>query len=235
MLKFSLFSKSYEGVSKSFRTNHLERELQMVQLSAIRCSCIAILWVSIVSFAAITLCVASQRVLIFVVYFVINSIRKLSDTPSCLGPHNVIWPNTQLQCQTGKKWKHRISRSFCTGWESSVWLLKMSAKTFPENARSIDSVYKYCKWLNTHTLRWSGKYHSIQKLKNVSLLYQLLNFCVGLRLVLLILNFALQFLDYPRSLNAVKLYSCTSLSVCTHDYPSLSPPLSFPRQLHALV
>jgi hypothetical protein len=33
----------YEGVSKSFRTDRLERELQMVQLSATRCSCIAIL------------------------------------------------------------------------------------------------------------------------------------------------------------------------------------------------
>jgi hypothetical protein len=32
----------YEGVSKSFRTGRLERELQMVQLSATRCSCIAI-------------------------------------------------------------------------------------------------------------------------------------------------------------------------------------------------
>jgi hypothetical protein len=33
----------YNGVSKSFRTGGLERELQMVQLSATRCSCIAIL------------------------------------------------------------------------------------------------------------------------------------------------------------------------------------------------
>jgi hypothetical protein len=33
----------YEGVSKSFRTVRLERELQMVQLSATRCSCVAIL------------------------------------------------------------------------------------------------------------------------------------------------------------------------------------------------
>jgi hypothetical protein len=32
-----------------------------------------------VNFAAITLCVASQRV--FVVYFVIDSVRKLLDTP----------------------------------------------------------------------------------------------------------------------------------------------------------
>jgi hypothetical protein len=40
----------------------------MIQLSATRCSCIAILWVSLVSFAAITLCVASQRVFIVVVF-----------------------------------------------------------------------------------------------------------------------------------------------------------------------
>jgi hypothetical protein len=49
----------------------------MVQLSATRCSCIAIF----VSFAAITLCVASQRVFI-VVYFVIDSFRELLVTPS---------------------------------------------------------------------------------------------------------------------------------------------------------
>jgi hypothetical protein len=67
----------YEGVSKSFRTGRLERELQIVQLSATRCSCIAILWVSLASFAAITLCVDSQRVFIVViVYFVIDSVRK---------------------------------------------------------------------------------------------------------------------------------------------------------------
>jgi hypothetical protein len=47
---------NYEGVSKSFRTGRLERELQMVQVSATRCSCIAILWVSLMSLAAITLC-----------------------------------------------------------------------------------------------------------------------------------------------------------------------------------
>jgi hypothetical protein len=33
----------YEDVSKTFRTGLLERELQMVELSATRCSCIAIL------------------------------------------------------------------------------------------------------------------------------------------------------------------------------------------------
>jgi hypothetical protein len=38
--------------------------------------------VSPVSFAAITLCVASQRVFIVAVYFVIDSVRKSLDTPS---------------------------------------------------------------------------------------------------------------------------------------------------------
>jgi hypothetical protein len=59
-----------------------EWELQMVQLSATKCSCIAILWVSLVSFAAITPCVASQWVIPKVsVYFVIDSVWKLLNTP----------------------------------------------------------------------------------------------------------------------------------------------------------
>jgi len=38
-----------------------------------------------VSFAALTLCVASQEEFVFVVvYFVIDSVRKLLDTPSYL-------------------------------------------------------------------------------------------------------------------------------------------------------
>jgi len=45
----------YEGVFKSFRTGRLERELQMIQISATKCNCIAILCVSLMSFAAITL------------------------------------------------------------------------------------------------------------------------------------------------------------------------------------
>jgi hypothetical protein len=43
----------------------------MVQLSANKCSCVAILWVSLLSFDTITLCVASERVFI-VVYFVMT-------------------------------------------------------------------------------------------------------------------------------------------------------------------
>jgi len=35
--------KKYEGVSKSFRTCSLERELQLVQVSATGCSCIDVL------------------------------------------------------------------------------------------------------------------------------------------------------------------------------------------------
>jgi len=72
---------NYEGVSKSFRTGRLERELQTVQLSAMKYNCIAILWVSLVSFTAIILFVASQRVFVFVVCFVIDSVRKLLDAP----------------------------------------------------------------------------------------------------------------------------------------------------------
>jgi hypothetical protein len=41
--------------------------LQMIQLSATMCICIAILWVIIVSFASIIRCVASQRVFVVVI------------------------------------------------------------------------------------------------------------------------------------------------------------------------
>jgi hypothetical protein len=74
---------TYEDVSKSFRTGRLERELQMVELSATSCSRIAIVWISLMSFAAITLYVASQWVFIVVsVYFIIDPVRKLLDTSS---------------------------------------------------------------------------------------------------------------------------------------------------------
>jgi len=63
----------YEGVSKIFRTGCLERELQMVQFSATSCSCVAILWVNLVSFATIILCIVSQRVIPNIsVYFVMT-------------------------------------------------------------------------------------------------------------------------------------------------------------------
>jgi hypothetical protein len=46
-----------------------------------------------VSFAAITLCVVSQRVFIVVVYFVIDSVRKILDTHSyMMFPYSVDLP-----------------------------------------------------------------------------------------------------------------------------------------------
>jgi hypothetical protein len=53
-----------------------------------------------VSFAAINLCVASQRVFIVVVYFVIDSVRKLLDTPSYLRGirwEDVVWTQDRGQ------------------------------------------------------------------------------------------------------------------------------------------
>jgi hypothetical protein len=90
---------TYKCVSKIFRTGRLERELQMVQLSAIKCSRIAILWVSLVRFAAITLCVISQRVFVFI----------------------------SLSTQSGNFWIYpRTSVSFCmilsgAGREKYIW------------------------------------------------------------------------------------------------------------------
>jgi hypothetical protein len=108
------FEYQYEGVSKSFQTGCLEQELQMVQLFAIRCSCITILWVSVVSFATITLCVASQWVfvaVVIVVYFFVDSVQKLLDTPSYTVLHNkgkgvwVLWK--------GEETRWNVFRRFC--------------------------------------------------------------------------------------------------------------------------
>jgi hypothetical protein len=81
--KYARTLSIYVGVSRIFRTCRLELERQMIKFSATRCSCIAILGVSLVSFATVTLCVASQRMFV-VVYFVIDSVRKLLDTPPCV-------------------------------------------------------------------------------------------------------------------------------------------------------
>jgi hypothetical protein len=77
--------KTYEGVTKSFRTGRLERELQMVQLPATRCSCITILWVSLVSFAAITHYVAPERV-----FIVVKHIFRYRLIPETSG-YTIVW------------------------------------------------------------------------------------------------------------------------------------------------
>jgi hypothetical protein len=85
----------YEGVSKSFRTYFLERELQMVHLSATRCSCIAILWVILVSFAAIALCVASQQV-----FVIVDFVKRLSpETLDTRSYDDTAWPICQFSCR----------------------------------------------------------------------------------------------------------------------------------------
>jgi hypothetical protein len=65
----------------------------MVELSATRCSCIAILWGSLVSFAAITFCVASQPVFTVSLYFVIDSVRKVLDATSYNVLQNCVYPD----------------------------------------------------------------------------------------------------------------------------------------------
>jgi hypothetical protein len=92
----------YEGVSRSFRTGRLQRVRQMVQLSANRCSCISVLWFSLVSFAAMILYVASRVFIVVVVVYFVDSVRKLLDTSSytlqcssaSLGP---VYPFSRLE------------------------------------------------------------------------------------------------------------------------------------------
>jgi len=102
-------SKQYEGVSKSFRTGRLELELQVVQLSATRCSCIAILWVSLLRFATITLCVASQPV------FIVVSIYSLSTQSGN------VWIHPRISSVYFKE--SRRKRVFQPMWSDSVGIV----------------------------------------------------------------------------------------------------------------
>jgi uncharacterized membrane protein len=98
--------------------------------SATRCSRIAILWVSPVSFAAITLCVAFQWVFIVVVYFVIDSVRKLLDTPSC----------TSLQTRSG----HSQHATLASNYESRKRILKLTL--YSKEERCVRTLWSSCTW-----------------------------------------------------------------------------------------
>jgi len=73
----------YKGVSKKFPGWPPGVRTENGTALCHQCNYITILWVNLVSFATITLCIASQLVFIVVaaVYFVIDSVQKLLDTP----------------------------------------------------------------------------------------------------------------------------------------------------------
>jgi hypothetical protein len=92
----------------------------MVQLSAMRCSCIAILWVSLVSFAAITLCVASRRVFIVI---------SLSTQPGNFWIHPRTYMHTPSFRRTNEVWVVRFAHA-----SNFVFLI------------SVTVLFLYCVW-----------------------------------------------------------------------------------------
>jgi hypothetical protein len=80
---------TYEGISKSFRLAAWSKWHSSLSLGAVVS---LFFWVSLVSFAAITLCVASQQAFTVVVYFVMDLVRKLLVTPSYfMHAHTMVW------------------------------------------------------------------------------------------------------------------------------------------------
>jgi hypothetical protein len=132
------------GCTKSFRTGCLEWELQMVQHSATRCSRNTILWVSLVSFATITLCVASQQVFIVVVSFVINSVWKHLDTPL----YSTKSPASESQFL---RMTSSIEQSF--SWEATTWLASQKISHFSLNLKDHHHDHEHLPQSNpVHTL-----------------------------------------------------------------------------------
>jgi hypothetical protein len=157
----------YEGVSKSFWTGHLESELQMVQLFATRCSCIAILWINLINFAAITLCVASQRVFIVVTMFIYRpSPETFGYTLVCGRKHlcPILRQNLAFDWRnwgeiTKNHTENRIQDFLNTKHE--CWPIDRHVATvsidLPAPCRDVASNrFKLCKQINGFPLRWRG-------------------------------------------------------------------------------
>jgi len=122
-------------VSKRFRTSRLVLELQTVQLSATTCICIYISVFSLVSFAAITLCFASKQVLNFLgIYFFIDSVRELFDTPSysrC--KKEILWSDRKYQtrCRVSKHNLTILGAKFQNNLQEDVCLFAVRSVKLP--------------------------------------------------------------------------------------------------------
>jgi hypothetical protein len=145
------------GCIQKFPDWPLGARLQMVQLSATRCSCIAILRVSLVSFVAITFCVASQRAFV-VVYLVMTqsqyssftNVRReahlniyefgpyLSENTASPGRKIVVRSDSQMKRRNtlhghSKRTQHLedLSSNFCITAVSSVHFVQRNAWIIP--------------------------------------------------------------------------------------------------------
>jgi hypothetical protein len=147
-------NSTYESVSRSFRTGRLERELQMIQISATKCNCIVILWVSLVSFGAITLCVASQRDCIVVsLHFVIDSVRKHFATPSYILTKRTVILSLlvlRLQATTTSYWLYRLYNFKWGRWANVIYRFSVNC-----NSYLVSSVMK--EWLCLTILNGLGR------------------------------------------------------------------------------
>jgi len=122
----------------------------MVQLSDTRCSCIAILWVGPVSFAAITLCVASQRMLILVIY-------RYRLSPETFGYTLVKFASLLILLLDHVSCIHRdfqytISTSILGYWELDIW--KCNKQHCHSKKRSFRRHYCDSKRMGCHFLRY---------------------------------------------------------------------------------
>jgi len=157
----------YEGVSKSFRTGLLGRELQLVQLSDTWCSCIATLWVSLVSFYRHNpLCCFSTSV-----YFCLYRYRL---SPETFGYTFVLWNRwLRFHPEDGEGMILRnVGRTLHDGKTQKISRWKITAaKTLKLSSLKRD-LTQYLQ-ANVEIIAKSGSRHSFQILSNSSLTIKL--------------------------------------------------------------
>jgi hypothetical protein len=130
---FSLnISFRYERVLKCFQTGRLKQEMQTVQLSATRYSCFVILWVSLVSFATITLCVASWVFIVVSIYFIIDSVWKLLYTP--LHIQSTLFQSTNILILYGQIFLLQAPSQIVQAFKQKTQTLLLSSQTYRDFA-----------------------------------------------------------------------------------------------------
>jgi hypothetical protein len=124
-------------VSKSFRTGRLERELQLVQISATRCNCIAVWWVLLPNpLCCFLTSVCCCCCCCCCCWFRYDPVRKLLDTPSYTHTHTHthIYIHAHMEqvytvrvrsWNLGSRWavRHRISGGSNMPLRQEFWVI----------------------------------------------------------------------------------------------------------------
>jgi len=123
----------------------MEWELQIVKLSATKCSYIAILWLSLVSFGAITLFVASKLV------FIVVSVYFLTTQSGNFWIHPCMWSSCFSDMSIGHSSPLEWVVFDSDNKLKCIWIIILHLQKLVEVHKDISAV-KLMKWIQCSTM-----------------------------------------------------------------------------------